>query len=787
MVMLKHIVLLLVLVAGSACVQHIEDTALTGSERVQDVAIHDAETAGELRLQSPLSSVYESPQKFDPQASAVELCVRMLQPESSWTGCGVYLSDDEGNWLCASSMQPLRPGVQTLRFTLQEDGMWNSPISKNILHNYSKQLVDSFGCFMWSAGSSSQNILVLSCRLVFETLEEDKRYAINQLEIDDFDASSFCARLQTGKRWQLRFNALPFPDFPYNTQHFKTDLVLRDETGIELRIPAFYHEGMALINSGSYESAMIDEQAYFCVRFRPQRAAHYSAELHVSWENAATQVFTLPDVVVTGDDYDDYVRVDKNDARFLSINGEFFWPTGINLKSANDDWGKTYLGTRTTLSLGTSTYEAYFARLARSGGRVTEIWMSNWNLCLEWYDGWDSYHGLKGYSAKHAQQLDEILDCAQRYNIRVILSFRNHGQGHSRTGNRNIPSDTNEWHWNPYNTKHGGFIDSAVDLFTNEQVMRRQEDVHRYICARYADHPSIMMWKLWSEVDLTDAAKHNSFKKFTSTKSLETWHAHMGKHLSDLDIYDHLLTTHFSTDFHRADTVLFKLKHITAICINAYLWRLEGAYGRHYTMVQLLQDSTHKPGAFKIHTDVLSDLKKPVVVTEFGGGNPYRMTAAQLQSHHYAAPWAALVSGHAIAPLFWWYEWVDQNDHWNPMHAASRFLIGEDLRGKNARSVRLSFRYKQYDIWSYAWAKPGCVLGYLIEQKWAENGQADYVIEGAKLRISTKAAPGRMLLEWWDANLGEIVAERQFVHSGGLLEIQAPEFRRHIAFKLKRL
>ncbi|NRA38679.1 MAG: hypothetical protein HRU15_11105, partial [Planctomycetes bacterium] len=667
---------------------------------------------------------------------------------------------------------------------------------KSILNNYNKQLVDTFGCFMWSAGSSNNMVKILACRLVYgnseriinnDSINAEDAHEIYQLELDGFDPQNNQALLKTGQRWQLRFNPHPFPDFPYNTDNFSADLILSNDEGNTLRIPAFYHESMELKNEGSYESATVDEQGYFCVRFRPQSAAHYRAELQLSWNGQPAKVIQLPDIIVHGDNYDDYVRTDKDDARFLSIDGEHFWPTGLNLKSANDDWGKTYLKTRTTPSLGTQTYEAYFARLAGAGGQVTEIWMSNWNLCLEWYDGWDSYHGLNGYSAKHAQQLEDILDCAKKYGIRVILSFRNHGQGHSRSGSRFIPSDTNEWHWNPYNKKHGGFLDSAVELFSDEQAMHRQQDLHRYICARYGDHPAIMMWKLWSEVDLTDAAKDNSFKKFISTKSLETWHQTMSTHLSELDIYDHLLTTHYSTDFHRADVILFKLKHISAVCINAYLWRLEGEYGKSYTMVQLLHDTIHKPGAFKMHTEILSSLAKPIIVTEFGGGNPYRMTAQQLRSHHYSAPWAALVSGHAIAPLFWWYEWVDQNDHWNPIQAASKYLLGEDLRGRKSRSVRLSCRHADFDIWTYAWAKPGCILGYAIEQRWAESGRAHDLIEDAYIHISKKSQAGVLVLEWWDANTGDVIARENINHPGGLLEIKVPKFRRHIAFKLKRL
>ncbi|NRA39524.1 MAG: hypothetical protein HRU15_15390, partial [Planctomycetes bacterium] len=125
------IVLLAVLVS---CMQQNTQSQSSISEQTFDAPIHDAKTAASIRIQSPLSTVYESPQKFDAQATAIELSVELTGAESSWTGCGVYLSDDEGNWLCSSSLQALRPGVQNMSFKLDAKSMWNSPLTKSILN-----------------------------------------------------------------------------------------------------------------------------------------------------------------------------------------------------------------------------------------------------------------------------------------------------------------------------------------------------------------------------------------------------------------------------------------------------------------------------------------------------------------------------------------------------------------------------------------------------------------------------------------------------------------------------
>ena len=748
--------------------------------------IQDDLSAGVMTLRAPLTSAYESPLPFDSQKAAIQVSLTIPQLVSGALGCGVYISDDEGNWLHRFAPKSLSAGSHNIVFKLQDPGSWPAPTSAMPANNYRRELAKHFGCYFWSEHDVDGEIQIHACQLIdAEHGLSEVDHEIVDVVIGDYAVSESTAMLSTGKRWELHFNPAPFPKEPYQSSDFKADLHLIGPDGKTLVIPSFYMEPMKLKSMGSHQTGAIAAAPYFCVRFRPQRAGRYKAKLVCEWEDGVSRVVDLPDLDVHGADWDDMVRTDKDDSRFLSVNDQFFWPTGINLKSANDDWCHAYLRTIKTPNLGTETYEQYLGRLQRSGANVTEIWMCNWNFALEWYDDWPSYHGLDGYSALHAQQLDDVLDSAYEKGIRVILSFRNHGQAHTRSGNRNIPSDTNEWHYNPYNKQVGGFLNSAVDLFSNEQAFQRQENLHRYICARYADHPAIMMWKLWSEVDITDAAKKDSHIKFTSTPALESWHDRISKHLSEHDIYDHLICAHFSTDFHRADTKLFKLKHVSAICINAYLWRLAGAYGRRYTLAQLLYDSIHTRGAFRIHKDILGELGKPIVVSEFGGGNPFQMTERELRAHHLCAPWAAAMSGHAMGPLFFWYEWIDQNDHWWALGSIKRFLKGEDLRGKDARSVVLSAEGGA-NLWARAWARPGRIMAYVMDARWGMDGARQNLISDGRLKVGSKVKAGEMTVEYWDASLGRVIERKVINHPGGNLTLQLPAFRRHIAVKCWR-
>ena len=43
-----------------------------------------------------------------------------------------------------------------------------------------------------------------------------------------------------------------------------------------------------------------------------------------------------------------------------------------------------------------------------------------------------------------------------------------------------------------------------------------------------------------------------------------------------------------------------------------------------------------------------------------------------------------------------------------------------------------------------------------------------------------------MVVEWWDSDTGKAIRRDDLVHPGGALELAAPPFARHLAFKLMR-
>jgi hypothetical protein len=495
-------------------------------------------------------------------------------------------------------------------------------------------------------------------------------------------------------------------------------------------------------------------EAAFEVRFRPRAPGTYAVRLVGRWAGGRSVEQPLPALTVSGAPWDDYVRVDPVDHRFFSTPTAFFWGVGLNMRSVNDVRSKAAMGTRVTPDRGSLSYRAYLDRLASARGSIIELWLSAWNLGLEWKGDIRGFYGNGRYNQEHAWQLDRVLDDAWARGIRVNLVIYNHGQGAEGNGDA-------EWEHSSYNRANGGRLARAAEFFTDPWALAGQERLRRYLIARYADHPVILGWKMWSEVNLT-AAGGNVVA--WHERALARWHA--------LDIYHHPVTTHWCGDYHNPDRHVVALPGLDYVCIDAY-------HGGNL-VAQLLTDSTLDPAP----NQGLSQFGKPLLVTEFGG-SAFGTSQESMAAQQVSGLWAGLVSGHASTPLLWWIEWVDQHDRWQPYRALAEYTRGEDLRGKDAGSLLLAAASSTGSLWARAWRTPTRVLGYVLDAQWGRGGTPEPTHQGATATVPDLAA-GRWTLSWWNADTGALLSSAPLEHGGGALSLAVPEFKRHVAFKIGR-
>jgi len=696
----------------------------------------------------------------------------------------IFVVDDTGQWYQSPLRSALTPGVTThLLADLTNPALWRSEPGITALSPARRALLRRFGVFIWGE-HPVQAVATLRFLQGDEVPigtpspappPQAPGGALRDLVVDGADASGD-VHGQTGTRWSVQLRPAPFPANPYDPQVFSLDLAVNGPDGFYALIPGFYDLPMTLSDRGDSEDSHVAGPDRFQVRFRPRAPGTYHLVLRARWQQGPVQSLHLPDLEVAGAAWDEYVHVDSVDHRFFSLGSStprFIWPIGLNLASPCDqltenDPTKRAYGTTPTPDRGTFAYDAFLARLAAAGGTAAEIWMSSWNLGLEWNGKWRGYHNIGRYNERNAARMDRLLDVSWAHGVRLVVNLNNHGQYLANSGE-------SEWLTNPYNQINGGPLAIPDEVFTDPSAILAQDNLRRYIAARYADHPAILLWKLFSEVDLTQLGIKAIRAGQGGMEELRAWHEHAADQWHRLDTYGHPVATHVATTYQNADPRLFSSPFLDAIGLDSYY--APNVYTHASNLSGLMVDAMLDPD----HGVLVLD--KPVFVTEYGGGF-HNMNHDELGVEHRTGAWLALVTGEATSPMLWMHEWVDQNNQWRPYGAISRFIAGEDLRGAHAATVTLQ---ASDPIWAQAWERPGLVLAYLQDQRWAHAYAPQGVVAGGVLTIGADVPAGTLAYEWWECDNGVVVSHGLSHHGGGALRLAVPSFHEHIALKLRRM
>jgi hypothetical protein len=184
----------------------------------------------------------------------------------------------------------------------------------------------------------------------------------------------------------------------------------------------------------------------------------------------------------------------------------------------------------------------------------------------------------------------------------------------------------------------------------------------RYIVARWGYSPNIFAWELWSELDLTGSKYGNHLQP-----AVRDWHKLMARSIKDMDPYDHMITTHVCGDYTHQNREIIALPDMDFAAVDAYHDNPDPVH-----IVRLMARTAEFNNA----------LGKPVIITEFGG-SPFAASVKHLNETFHAALWAAPAVPLGAAPMFWWWQLVDEENFYPVFAGVSRFMAGEDQRGTN--------------------------------------------------------------------------------------------------------
>lgn len=356
------------------------------------------------------------------------------------------------------------------------------------------------------------------------------------------------------------------------------------------------------------------------------------------------------------------------------------------------------------------------------------------------------------YSVPDLKVIDMVVEDAARKGIYLIFTVWNHDLLRDET---HPWSGTNPGDWEMQNGFHElGSIDM---FFTDEEAWAWQENLYRYIIARWGYSPAIGLWQTVSEIEGTNAGQH-----------ADTWHERVNDYFTKHDPYRHPTTAS------KAGDAWWPAGY--AVMDVAQMHSYNSQHDAIGTGL-LLADWTQKMWEVEA---------KPNFIGEFG--TPDERLHPELLHN---GIWAGLAAGAAATPM----EWNDSGT-WGRMdaemyaHMSYLATFVADLPLAHMDLVPLDVATADEDL--RAWGLMGEGMGFFWVQDVSMVGAAvAEVRENVVLRSGVTVTlegmePATYTIHPYDTWQGSYLAEGEAIVENGRLVVPLPDFERDLAVKLIR-
>lgn len=411
----------------------------------------------------------------------------------------------------------------------------------------------------------------------------------------------------------------PFTN-PYDPDDIRVEAVFTGPNGERYRVAGFWYVPYFRATGTTGVAIPLRQPGEFRIRFTPPKpgAWQYTVQLFLAGQPAgATEPasFSVEESAAHG-----FIRLGNSPrAGFQYDDGTPFFGVGVNLAW----WDKN-----------PGDYERWIPQLAEQGVNLIRLWMSPWSFSIEWQPG---PLGHYDHRQEQATQLDHVLALAEQYGIKVLLVLINHGQFST-----NVDA---QWADNPYNVANGGFLNQPQEFFTDPKAIDLFQRRLRYIVARWGHHTSLLALELWNEVNLTSGY---------ASEPVARWHETMSYFLTEIDPYDHLISTSFSNV--QLDPMVWRLPHID------------------FTMTHFYNVSDMATALLSLDRIKSEAYGKPTFAAEFGVSlDKARLDREGVFFHN--GLWAGLFSTGAATPMSWWWNnYLEPNGLFHHFGSLTRFL-----------------------------------------------------------------------------------------------------------------
>jgi hypothetical protein len=165
-----------------------------------------------------------------------------------------------------------------------------------------------------------------------------------------------------------------------------------------------------------------------------------------------------------------FVQISKKDPFYFELsNGDPYIVSGPCLAGAAD----------------METMHSYLEKLAANGGNFARVWVCNKLFEVEEEFG--------KYSEEKAKRIDQLLDWAVQYNIKLKLCLDN---------TRQIIADKTAWFNKPqYHIDNGGPFKNVDEYINTDKGKEAYLNRLQFFRNRYGDHPAVFGWELWNEMN----------------------------------------------------------------------------------------------------------------------------------------------------------------------------------------------------------------------------------------------------------------------------------------------
>lgn len=408
-------------------------------------------------------------------------------------------------------------------------------------------------------------------------------------------------------------------DNPYDPDDVALDALFTAPSGKTLTVPGFFMvEHERKVQDGT-ELMLPQGEGVWKVRFSPTEIGRYNYV--VCLRDRTGEVRTDPSAfdVLPGNSRG-FVRQSHVDPHYFAFdNGEGFLAIGHNVPIYH-----------TTGQLG----DEAMRKFAAAKENYNRWWMSSSGLGIEWMDklGW--------YRQDVAARVDFVLDLAEELGLYYMMCMDTH-------------QDFREGGWlkNPFNAQNGGPCATPADWFTNETAKAYYKKRLRYIVARWGYSPHVLCWEFGNEFE----GWANSPDEIKLP-----WHREMSDYLTNIDPFDHLITTSFWS--HTGPPAYWALPNIHIVQTHLYT----------------NNDGNVAEQVRGFCVDQWKNFEKPHIFGEFGIRS--HSTTADKDPGGWAihnALWAGLVSGCAGLPAPWWHEnYIDPLDLYFHFTSVAKFAEG---------------------------------------------------------------------------------------------------------------